>query len=61
MEVRSIFIGAAVALAFIYLTVTEPTKVSLVYRAVYTAIALTAIVTIGYGIADRVRSGPSPP
>ncbi|GAB6862920.1 hypothetical protein ACFR97_13460 [Haloplanus litoreus] len=60
MESRSIFIGATIALAFIYLIVTEPSKVSLVYKAAYAVIAVTAIATIGYGIADRVRSERSP-
>lgn len=56
MELKSIFIGAAVVTAFVYLIVTEPGKVSLLFRTIYAGIALIAIITVGYGIANRFRS-----
>lgn len=57
MELRSIIIGAAVAFAFLYMAVSEPDKVSMAIRGIYIAIALIAVVTIGYGVLDRYGSG----
>lgn len=56
MELKSIFIGTAVAIAFTYLIVSEPGKVSWFFKGIYAVIALVAIVTIGYGIRNRFQS-----